>query len=233
MTRLDLFSLHELKKQTRKQNQYIRRQIAERTDRLRISGPIVILSANVFIVAFLSSFLLLQLRSEAQENTQAVPVPRDEALVIQKLPILSDLARPYAQVYESFLDYAICILKPDWIKTEDDLLSIFPRKMNLIKLLLDYCQEPFERIASSYREDPRWPPLEKELSILGIKAFTAEDYWAGLSDGPFLEDFVARVASEPCRLCIQMNMYKKLLFGCARPRARFHVDISSRHREQA
>jgi hypothetical protein len=195
-TRLDLASCHWLIKKIRKES----RQIA-------------ILSAGVFIVAFFSSFLSPQHKPEAQETTRALPVPRDEALVIQKLPILSDVTRPYVQVYDLFLDYAIHILKPDLIKTEDDLLSIFSRKMELIKLLLEYCQEPFERIASPYRKDSRWPALEKELNILGIKAFTAEDYWAGLSDGPFLEDIVARVASIPCQLFIQMKYAQTESFG--------------------
>jgi hypothetical protein len=199
-TRLDVVLCHGLIKKIGKRSQHAQRQL-------------VILSAAVFIIAFFSSVLLPQLKPEAQENTQTLPVSRDEALVIQKLPVLSDLARPYVQVYEPFLDYATCILKPDWIKTEDNLLSIFPRKMELIKLLLDYCQEPFEKIASLYRKDPRWPALEKELSILGIKAFTAEDYWAGLSDGPFLEDLVSRVASEPCQLFIQMKYAQTESFG--------------------
>lgn len=199
-TRLNLAFCHGLVNKIRKESQHACRQI-------------VILSAVVFIVAFFSSFLLPQLKSEAQETTRASPMPRDEALVIQKLPILSDVARPYAQVYEPFLDYAIHILKPDWIKTEDDLLSIFQRKMELIKLLLDYCQEPLEKIASPYRKDPRWPSLEKELRILGIKAFTAEDYWAGLSDGPVLDDLVERVASEPCQLFVQMKYAQTESFG--------------------
>jgi len=101
-----------------------------------------------FMVALFSIILGLYLRSEAQEKSQASVVPRDEALVIQKLPILSDLVRPYEQVYEPFLEYAVRILKPDWIETEDDLLSVFSRKAELIKLLLDHCSGPLEKIAS-------------------------------------------------------------------------------------
>lgn len=170
-----------------------------------VRKTIFLLSMMVFITALFLGFLPPPLRSDAQKDTQAAPAARDEALVNQRLPNLSNLARPYPQVYGPFLDYATCVLRPEWIKTEDDLLSLFPRKNELLKLLVDFCNKPSGGINGPNCGDPSWPAIEKELGVLGIKAVIAEDYVAGLSDGPFLEDLITRIASEPCRLFIHMK----------------------------
>jgi hypothetical protein len=162
-------------------------------------------STIVFIAAFVLCLWPPQLRSEGQENSQVVPAARDEALVVQKLPLLCSLTRPFPPVYRLFLDYATCVLRPQWIKTEDDLLSLFPRKNELMKLLVDLCNKDSGGINGPNRGDPSWPAIEKELGVLGIRAVISEDYVAGFSDGPFLEDLIARTASESCRLFIQMK----------------------------
>jgi len=160
---------------------------------------------SVFGAALCLGTFLPLLGSLTQANPPSAPVARDEKSVNQQLPLLSTLTRPSPPTYEAFLDYATAVLKPAWIKNENDLLSLYACKDQLKGLLVGFCNISAGGINGPNSRDPAWPAMEKELAVLGIQAYFAEGDVAGLSDGPFLEDVIERVASEPCRLFIHMK----------------------------
>jgi hypothetical protein len=152
----------------------------------------------------LAALLLTLLGTHAQETASSMPVARDEALVNQQLPLLCKMTRGNPVAYQALLDYATCVLKPEWIKTEDDLLSLFSQKNGLIRQLLAFCNTT-GGINGPTLDEKFWPAIEEELRLLGIQAIFTEDYIGGLSDGPFSMDIIDPVASEPFRLLVQLK----------------------------
>lgn len=133
-----------------------------------------------------------------------------EELVQKSLPYLNEKVRSLDQdIYPVFLEYAARVIKPDWIKTEDDLSSLFEERESLINRIYD--SEPLWNFlykeAGQWQSENRsgnWEKYDRELGFIGIITFSAEGMLSGFAEGPVLEQLIARVASEPYRLYIRL-----------------------------
>ena len=129
-----------------------------------------------------------------------------EELVKKFLPILNEKIRSLDQdIYPAFINYAFRVLKPDWIKTDDDLGSLFEARETLNKRLNE--SDPLIRYLSSVAgtgPSKDWEKYDHEFGLIGISAVFAEGMLAGFAEGPVLEETVSRVASEPYRLNIKL-----------------------------
>jgi len=155
------------------------------------------IEAILFIVAAFSAGLLF-----AQGK---------EELVRKSLPILSDKIGSLDQtIYPAFIKYAASVLRPDSIKNDDDLASLFEERESLMnslsqsKALCEFLLEESQNRETSgdlgaYRS---------EFGLIGIRTVFAEGMFAGFAEGPVLEELISRVASEPYRLYIRLvNAY--------------------------
>lgn len=135
----------------------------------------------------------------------------NEELVRKALPFLSEKVKTLDQgVYSDFLKYAGSVLRPDWIKTEDDLTVLFEERDSLIQMisgsetLNKFLYEEAYRWQFEKRAGD-WERYDRELEIIGIRTIFAEGMLVGFTKGPVLEGIVSRVASEPYRLFILLE----------------------------
>lgn len=142
---------------------------------------------------------------------QATYVQEGKELVNKTLPYLSRRCDVLDQkIYSALVEYATSLLKPDWIKTEDDLFSFFQKRDSFIKLI-SYTEKASEflfQVAYDWaftNKQGDWERYNKELAMIGIRPVFAEGMLLGFTEGPVLEDVILRVASEPCRLYILMK----------------------------
>ncbi|HCS49939.1 MAG: hypothetical protein A2W03_02400 [Candidatus Aminicenantes bacterium RBG_16_63_16] len=139
--------------------------------------------------------------------TAATLFAQDKGELVQKsLPILNAKVRSIDQDnYPAFLNYAVRVLKPDWIKTDDDLSSLLKERESLIKMING--SEPlcdFLGNVAGIGPSDEWEKYDHEFGKIGIRTVFAEGMLAGFAEGPILEETVRRVASEPYRLYIKL-----------------------------
>jgi len=132
---------------------------------------------------------------------------QDKDELVQKiLPLLNEKIRSLDQgIYPDFLKYAERVLRPDWIKTDEDLNLIFKEREALIKKFNG--SEPLGRFLSDVAgigPTSDWEKYDHEFGLIGINTVFAEGMLAGFAEGPILEGTILRVASEPYRLYINL-----------------------------
>lgn len=134
-----------------------------------------------------------------------------EDLVRRSLPLLSEKVGSLDQsIFPAFLKYAALVLKPDWIKTDDDLGSLFKERESIVKIISGsepLCKFFSEETEQWYykKESGNWDKYEREFDRIGLTSIIAEGMFAGLAGGPVLNEVVNRVASEPYRLLIRLT----------------------------
>lgn len=131
--------------------------------------------------------------------------PRDEALVRDKLPRLSALVKPNPSIYRLLIEYGASVFRPERIKTEDSLMALFKKKDELMRQLDQEYDDKFtwQVFLEHNLESESW---ERELRSIGMDWFSVEDMYAGLTDYPFLKETISEIASEPCRMFIDMKI---------------------------
>jgi hypothetical protein len=139
--------------------------------------------------------------------TAAVLFAQDKEELVQKtLPILNEKIRSLDRdIYPAFLQYAAKVLKPDWIKTDDDLSSLFKERESLLRKFNG--SEPLGRFLSDVAgigPSDNWEKYDHEFGLIGISTIFAEGMLAGFAEGPVLEETISRIASEPYRLYIKL-----------------------------
>jgi len=107
-------------------------------------------------------------------------------------------------------EYATLVLKSDWIKSEDDLITFQKKRESFIEMI-NNSQVFFSFIDSELtkwnfgKHSGDFEHYDKELKMIGIDFVSAEGMLTGFTTAPVLEDVISRVASWPYRLYIQMK----------------------------
>lgn len=166
----------------------------------------LLLSAVLFGTAALPGSI-----GEDASKAQASSVQNYKELVRKMLPSLSRACEDQdKELYSALLEYATSVLKPDWIKTDDDLSLFLEKRDSLIRMISDseplceFLSKEADRWVFKHKSGD-WEHYDKELGLIGIRTVFAEGMLAGFAEGPILEDVVLRVASEPFQLYITMK----------------------------
>jgi hypothetical protein len=143
-------------------------------------------------------------------NAQPFPGQDNKGAVERMLPFLSRACEDKDRdIYPALLEYAILVLKPDWIKTDDDLILLFQKRESLMQRIS--ASEPFFDFLSNEasrwifnHQSGDWDHYEHEFNFMGIRTVFAEGMLTGFAEGPVLAEIIQRVASEPYRLYIKL-----------------------------